>query len=153
MFISFMSSQPSLMLNIVSTVFLIRVNKQLLNQYECSFVSLTAVNALGSLIGMVGAHQIGLFKIKQSSLVKTLPLSISFCLCSLMASYSLKLNTTGTYQALISIMSPVILIISFIIYKQEYKLKIFHFMVIFLLIIFFIFVYLISTKGQPGPCA
>ena len=130
MIISFLLSQPSLLLNLVSTVFLIRVNKQLLNQYECSFVSITAVNALASLAGMASAYRFGLFKIKKSSLLRTLPVSISFCLFSLMASYSLKLNTPGTYQSLMSIMSPFILIITFIIYKQEYKLKIFYFMVI-----------------------
>ena len=129
MLLSYLSAQPSLMLNIVSTVFLIRCNKLLFNRFECSFVSLTALNGLATLLGMVIAHRFGLFKIKNTSLLKTLPVSVTFCLSGVMANYSLKLNTTGTYQALKSIASPVILAVTLLVCKQEYKLRIFYFMV------------------------
>ena len=115
--------------NYFASLVLFRINKYIFKTYDYPIVTLTCLHSVFTLFALIVCEQFGVFKIKKVPVLKMIPMSICFCISILLGNYSLKLNTIGVYQCLKSISTPLIIILSIVVYKQRYSLQTLYYFV------------------------
>jgi drug/metabolite transporter (DMT)-like permease len=110
-----------LIVNLVSCVAIIQINKYIYTEYYFSNMCLTCIHFLITFVCLVLLNQLGVFTFVRVSLKKMLPMSMSFCGYILLTNYSLQFNSIGTYQCLKALSTPGVMIISIYFYKHEYS--------------------------------
>jgi len=118
------SSKDLIVLYIISNVFLIRLNKHVLNNYECSFLNVSTLNTLFSLLGLIISLNRRLNSYKYKTFLRLIPTSICFCLSLICLNFSLTFNTFGIYLCL-QCTATVLILISNIISTRRFNIIMF----------------------------
>src|SRR5690348_16150382 len=85
--------------NLFLSILIVLLNKWVYEKIGFPNLTLTLVHFLVTSIGLLFASKVlRLFKSKRLSIVKILPLSLSFCGYVVLTNLSLQYNTVGTYQ-------------------------------------------------------
>jgi solute carrier family 35 protein E3 len=113
-----------ILVNIVSSVAIIQVNKYIYVNYGYPNMSLTCLHFIITFLGLLLCERFGVFKIKKVPIVKMLPMAASFCGFVVLTNYSLQYNTVGTYQCLKALTTPIVVVISIYLYNQKYSTKV-----------------------------
>lgn len=114
----------SLLLNIVSSVGVIIVNKRLVyNEAGFHFVTLlTVMHFIASFFGCLMLSLFGFFEIKRLHIAQVLTISAAFCGYVVFNNFSLLANTVSVYQTSKILCTPLIVLIEYAAYnKQETK--------------------------------
>ncbi len=110
---------------IISNVFLIRLNKYILINYECSYLNLSLLNTLLSLFGLVlNSSKLLNYSFKYDAILKLIPTSVCFSLSLIFLNYSLLLNTFGTFLCL-QASATIVILVSNVYSTRKFSLKIF----------------------------
>jgi len=118
----FLSLNDFILPFIISNVFLIRLNKHILVNYECSFLNLAFINTVFSLLGLLLNTRINNYKYE--TCLKLIPTSLCFSLALICLNYSLLLNTFGTYLCLQCTASIFILLANVFTISSRFNLNI-----------------------------
>jgi hypothetical protein len=121
----FLSFNDFILPNIISNVFLIRLNKYILINYECSYLNLSLLNTLLSLFGLVfNSSKLLNYSFKYDAILKLIPTSVCFSLSLILLNYSLLLNTFGTFFCL-QASATIVILVSNVYSTRKFSLKIF----------------------------
>ncbi|CAF2148884.1 unnamed protein product [Rotaria magnacalcarata] len=107
--------------NILSSIGIIFLNKYIFSHCQIRTMTLTAIQMAFTSFGLIICLQMNTFVRKSVSIIKVLPLSISFCAFVVFTNLSLEYNTIGTYQLFKVLTTPVVALISWQYYKVEYS--------------------------------
>ncbi|KAH9579753.1 Sugar phosphate transporter domain [Trypanosoma melophagium] len=113
----------SLLLNIISSVGVIIINKRLVYM-EAEFrfgTLLTVIHFIVSFLGCLLFAKLDCFKIKPVSIYKVIPISLAFCGYVVFNNLSLLTNTVSVYQTSKIICTPVIVWIEYVYYHRREK--------------------------------
>lgn len=113
-----------LLINLVSSIAIIQINKYIYTEYYFSNMCLTCIHFLVTFLCLMVLNRLGMFDFVRVSLKKMLPMAISFCGYILLTNYSLQFNSIGTYQCIKALATPGVMIISIIFYKHHYSNKV-----------------------------
>jgi solute carrier family 35 protein E3 len=121
---SYVTIGAGLLINLVSCVAIIQINKYIYSEYYFSNMCLTCIHFLVTFVCLLTLNQLGVCPVVRVSLRKMLPMSVSFCGYILLTNYSLQFNSIGTYQCLKALSTPGVMLISIYYYKHEYSRKV-----------------------------
>lgn len=107
--------------NILSSIGIIFLNKYIFAHCQVKTMTLTAIQMIFTSLGLVICLQMNTFTRKTVSIIKVLPLSITFCAFVVFTNLSLEYNTIGTYQLFKVLTTPVVALISWQYYKTVYS--------------------------------
>jgi solute carrier family 35 protein E3 len=113
-----------LIVNLVSSVGIVQINKYIYTKLFFSNMCLTCVHFLVTSMCLVTLCWIGAFKFAQVSLKKMIPMSLTFCASVVLTNYSLQFNSIGTYQCLKALSTPCVMVITIFFYKHEYSFRV-----------------------------
>ena len=121
-----MSVKPSnikvtfgIILNLVSAIGIVFINKFIYVQYGFPSMTLTLIHFIITSMGLQICAWLDVFSPKRLMIKKTLPLAASFCGFVVFTNLSLQNNTVGTYQLAKALTTPVILFIQAIFYGKS----------------------------------
>lgn len=107
--------------NILASIGIIFLNKYIFSHCQIKTMTLTAIQMLFTSVGLIICLQMKTFVRKSVSIIKVLPLSISFCAFVVFTNLSLEYNTIGTYQLFKVLTTPFVALISWQYYKVKYS--------------------------------
>jgi solute carrier family 35, member E3 len=113
-----------MLINLVSSVSIIQINKYIYTNYGYPNMALTLIHFIITFLGLVFCNLVGVFKVKKVPLKKMLPMSLTFCGFVVLTNYSLQLNSIGTYQCFKALTTPGVVLISYCLYKETYSTKV-----------------------------
>lgn len=113
-----------LLINLVSSIAIIQLNKYIYINYGYPNMSLTCLHFISTFLGLSVLAKLGIFQIKRVSIIKMLPMSVSFCGFVVLTNFSLQYNSIGTYQCLKALTTPIVVLISIYYNKVRYSLKV-----------------------------
>ena len=109
-------------INILSSIFIIQVNKYIYTNFGISNLSVTYLQfAITSVCLFIGS-KFRMFKTINIPILMMIKMSFAFCGFVVLTNYSLQFNSIGTYQCLKAFTLPLVMIISHFIYKKKYSL-------------------------------
>lgn len=114
----------SLLINLVSSIAIIEVNKHIYITYGFPNMTLTCLNFVVTFLGLVLCNQLGMFKIVRVPIIKMLPMALTFCGFVVLTNFSLEYNSIGTYQCLKVLTVPGVMIISSFLYNESYSSRV-----------------------------
>lgn len=114
----------SLLINLVSSIAIIEVNKHIYMTYGFPNMTLTCLNFVVTFLGLVLCNQLGMFKIVRVPIIKMLPMALTFCGFVVFTNFSLEYNSIGTYQCLKVLTVPGVMIISAFLYNESYSSRV-----------------------------
>lgn len=118
------SVYTGLLINLVSSVSIIQINKYIYIHYGYPNMSLTCLHFIFTFIGLTVLAKLGIFRIKKVPIIKMLPMSVSFCGFVVLTNFSLQYNSIGTYQCLKALTTPIVVLISIYYNNVTYSLKV-----------------------------
>jgi solute carrier family 35 protein E3 len=110
-----------LLINIISSILIIQLNKYIFTAYGFPNLTLTCIHLVTTYLGLLISYRFRLFKLTDLPILKTIPISFTFCGFVALTNVSLQYNTIGTYQCLKSLTIPLVMIFSCIAYRQRYS--------------------------------
>ncbi|RNF09194.1 solute carrier family 35, member E3 [Trypanosoma rangeli] len=114
-----------LALNALSSISIVICNKWLFQDYYFVYsITLTLIHFVMTFLGLVLCLGGGMFKLKRVSIMKVLPLSISFCGFVVLTNMSLVYNSVGFYQLIKVLTTPMLVVMETLIYKKTFSTKI-----------------------------
>ena len=114
----------SIVLNLTSAISIVFLNKLIYLHYGFPSMTLTLTHFLTTSLGLFLCAKMDIFSPKSLSLLKVLPLSVSFCGFVVFTNLSLQFNTIGTYQLAKAMTTPVIMVIQALFYGKHTSLRI-----------------------------
>ena len=111
-------------LNYVSSISIVLINKEIYSRYKFPNVTLTFIHFIITSIALFISQQLDLFKSKRLPLLEMLPLSLSFCGFVVFSNLSLETNTVGTYQLMKTMTTPCIMFIQTTFYAKCFSTKV-----------------------------
>lgn len=113
-----------LLINLVSSVAIIQLNKYIYIHYGYPNMTLTCLHFIFTFLGLTVLAYLGIFRIKKVPILKMLPMSVSFCGFVVLTNFSLQYNSIGTYQCLKALTTPIVVLISIYYNNVRYSLKV-----------------------------
>lgn len=113
-----------LIINLVSSVAIIQLNKYIYVNYGYPNMSLTCLHFIFTFLGLTVLAKLGIFRIKKVPIIKMLPMSVSFCGFVVLTNFSLQYNSIGTYQCLKALTTPIVVLISIYYNNVRYSMKV-----------------------------
>ena len=113
-----------LLINLISSVSIIQLNKYIYINYGYPNMSLTCFHFIFTFCGLAVLAQLGFFRVKKVPIIKMLPMSVSFCGFVVLTNFSLQYNSIGTYQCLKALTTPIAVLISIYYNNVTYSLKV-----------------------------
>ncbi|XP_053321517.1 solute carrier family 35 member E3 [Spea bombifrons] len=113
-----------LLVNLLSSICIVFVNKWIYVHYGFPNMSLTLVHFVVTWLGLYICQRLGVFCPKRLPASKVLLLALSFCGFVVFTNLSLQNNTIGTYQLAKVMTTPVIIFIQSIWYKKSFSFRI-----------------------------
>lgn len=113
-----------LLINLVSSVSIIQLNKYIYIHYGYPNMSLTCLHFIFTFLGLTVLAKLGIFRVKKVPIIKMLPMSVSFCGFVVLTNFSLQYNSIGTYQCLKALTTPIVVLISIYYNNVTYSLKV-----------------------------
>jgi solute carrier family 35 protein E3 len=116
----------SLLVNLMSAVGLIQLNKYIYLNYAFPNMALTCLHFVVTFVGLFLTYRLGSrqFSVKRVPIGKMLPMAVSSCLSVVLTNYSLQYNSVGTYQCFKTFNTPGVVIISYYFYKKHYSTRV-----------------------------
>ena len=114
----------SVILNLSSAISIVFLNKLIYIRYGFPSMTLTLTHFIVTSLGLLLCAKLDVFSPKSLSILKVLPLSISFCGFVVFTNLSLQYNTVGTYQLAKAMTTPVIMVIQALFYGKNTSLSI-----------------------------
>ena len=112
------------MLNLTSAISIVFLNKLIYIRYGFPSMTLTLTHFIVTSLGLLLCAKLNLFSPKRLSILKILPLSVSFCGFVVFTNLSLQFNAVGTYQLAKAMTTPVIMAIQAVYYGKHTSLRI-----------------------------
>lgn len=112
-----------IVLNLISAIGIVFVNKFIFVQYQFPSMALTLVHFVVTSLGLQVCVWLDVFCPKRLDIKKIIPLSASFCGFVVFTNLSLQYNSVGTYQLAKSMTTPVILFIQAVVYKKSTSVR------------------------------
>ncbi|CAH2277866.1 solute carrier family 35 member E3 [Pelobates cultripes] len=112
-----------LLVNLLSSICIVFVNKWIYIHYGFPNMSLTLVHFVVTWLGLYICQTFGVFCPKSLPASKVLLLALSFCGFVVFTNLSLQNNTIGTYQLAKVMTTPVIILIQTLWYGKSFNLK------------------------------
>ena len=112
------------MLNLTSAISIVFLNKLIYIRYGFPSMTLTLTHFIVTSLGLLLCAKLDLFSPKRLSILKILPLSVSFCGFVVFTNLSLQFNAVGTYQLAKAMTTPVIMAIQAVYYGKHTSLRI-----------------------------
>ncbi len=113
-----------LIINLISSVAIIQLNKYIYVNYGYPNMSLTCLHFIVTFLGLTVLAKLGIFRIKKVPIIKMLPMSVSFCGFVVLTNFSLQYNSIGTYQCLKALTTPIVVLISIYYNNVRYSMKV-----------------------------
>uniref|UniRef100_H2Y9Q0 Sugar phosphate transporter domain-containing protein n=1 Tax=Ciona savignyi TaxID=51511 RepID=H2Y9Q0_CIOSA len=111
----------SLIVNFVSSILIILLNKSLFVNYGLPPLFVACFQFFSTFVGLFGIYLIGYLQIKRVPILKVFPLCVAFCSFVVFTNLSLKHNTVGTYQLLKCLSDPVTFTIQAVFYGKRFS--------------------------------
>uniref|UniRef100_A0AAR2K0L3 Sugar phosphate transporter domain-containing protein n=1 Tax=Pygocentrus nattereri TaxID=42514 RepID=A0AAR2K0L3_PYGNA len=113
-----------LLVNLLSSICIVFLNKWIYVHYGFPNVTLTLVHFVVTWLGLFVCHKMDIFSPKNLRPTKIILLALSFCGFVAFTNLSLQNNTIGTYQLVKAMTTPVIIAIQTLHYRKTFSLKI-----------------------------
>lgn len=113
-----------LMVNLLSSICIVFVNKWIYVHYGFPNMTLTLVHFVVTWLGLHICHRMDLFAPKHLPLQRIVLLALSFCGFVAFTNLSLQNNSIGTYQLAKAMTTPVIILIQTTYYRKTFSTKI-----------------------------
>lgn len=113
-----------LMVNLLSSICIVFVNKWIYVHYGFPNMTLTLVHFVVTWLGLHICHKMNMFAPKRLPLRRIALLALSFCGFVAFTNLSLQNNSIGTYQLAKAMTTPVIILIQTTYYRKTFSTKI-----------------------------
>ncbi|EAN85729.1 hypothetical protein C3747_211g65 [Trypanosoma cruzi] len=114
-----------LVLNAFSSIAIVFCNKLIFEDHDFrASTTLTLIHFVMTFLGLVFCLAGGMFKFKRLSLMKVMPLSVSFCGFVVLTNMSLMYNSVGFYQLMKVLTTPLLVLMETVIYDKKFSKKI-----------------------------
>ena len=113
-----------LILNVISSISIVLVNKRVYTEYGFPNITLTCFHFILTTVGLLLCQQLNLFQPKRLPVLDMLPLAMTFCGFVVFTNLSLETNTVGTYQLIKTMTTPCIMLIQTRFYAKTFSTKI-----------------------------
>ncbi|XP_014675396.1 PREDICTED: solute carrier family 35 member E3-like [Priapulus caudatus] len=113
-----------IILNVVSSVVIVLLNKWIFVHVGFPSMTLTCVHFVMTFLGLVICQSLNMFQVKRIPIAKMIPLCLTFCGFVVFNNLSLQHNTVGTYQIIKSMTTPTIIVIQTYYYLKSFSTKI-----------------------------
>lgn len=111
----------SIILNILSSISIVMLNKWIYTHYGFPNITLTFIHFIITFLGLKVCEAFNIFCPKRIQLRDSLPLAMSFCGFVVLTNLSLQHNTVGTYQLIKVLTTPCIMLIHTYMYGKKYS--------------------------------
>ena len=108
-------------INILSAIGIIFLNKHIFIKWRIQTMTLTAVQMGITAVGLCLCWLLKMFTLKSVSLYHMLPIAVVFCGFVVFSNFSLEYNTVGTYQLFKGLTTPTLILISWLWYGGRYS--------------------------------
>ena len=122
--VSNLQVSAGIVVNLVSAISIVFLNKLLYVRYGFPSMTLTLIHFLMTSLGLQLCAWMNIFSPKRLQLKQILPLSVSFCGFVVFTNLSLQSNRVGTYQLAKAMTTPVILSIQAMFYGKQSSLNV-----------------------------
>ncbi|ORC92357.1 solute carrier family 35, member E3 [Trypanosoma theileri] len=114
-----------LALNAFSSITIVFINKWIFEDHDFrGSITLTLIHFVVTFLGLLLSLACGVFEPKRISIIRVLPLSISFCGFVVLTNMSLLYNSVGFYQLIKVLTTPLLVVMETFIYRQTFSTKI-----------------------------
>lgn len=113
-----------LLVNLLSSICIVFVNKWIYVHYGFPNMTLTLVHFVVTWLGLHICHKMDVFAPKRLPLRRIVLLALSFCGFVAFTNLSLQNNSIGTYQLAKAMTTPVIILIQTTYYRKTFSTKI-----------------------------
>lgn len=113
-----------LILNVISSIAYIQINKLIFQYYEMSNLKLMFFNLLIASIVLKLSILFGFIKFVSVPIMKVFPMALIFCGLIVFTNFSLEYNSIGTFDGLKILTTLGIILVSSLFYKQSYSFKV-----------------------------
>ena len=113
-----------ILINFVTSVLIIPINKYIYVKIGFPNITLTCIHFVFTFIGLIICYFFKILTIKRVSIIRMLPMSLTFCGFVVLTNVSLQYNTIGSYQCLKSLTTPGVMLISYYYYKTKYSFRV-----------------------------
>lgn len=114
----------SLLINLLSSICIVFINKWIYVHYGFPNMTLTLVHFVITWLGLYICQKMNIFSPKSLPIRRIVWLALSFCGFVAFTNLSLQNNSIGTYQLAKAMTTPVIIIIQTLYYKKTFSTKI-----------------------------
>lgn len=113
-----------IIVNTITSVLIVPVNKYIYSKIGFPNVTLTCIHFIVTFLGLVVCSFFNVLTVKRVSIVKMLPMSLTFCGFVVLTNVSLQYNSIGTYQCLKALTTVGVMVISYYYYNTTYSFRV-----------------------------